>query len=289
MQKLGQHFLKSPQTVKKIVEALDVQSGETIVEIGPGHGELTIALAEACKKTGAKIIAIEKDKELAEGLIAKIAEREIKSLELAQGNALEVLPELIAGLAKEKNAGYQTGYKIVGNIPYYITGHLLRIVGELEPKPTRCVFMIQKEVAERACATPPKMNRLAASVQFWSEPEIIARVPKADFSPPPKIDSAVIRLETKNPERAGGIETSSREQDTGSAERYYAAMRALFAQPRKTILNNLADAAAAPRRAAEIKSKEKIAALLESIGIDPVLRPQNLAVADIAKIAKVFF
>ena len=90
-----------------------------------------------------------------------------------------------------------TATKIVGNIPYYITGKLLRIISELEHKPERTVLLIQKEVALRICATPPDMNRLAASVQFWADAEIIAHVPRNDFSPAPEVDSAVVVLNAK--------------------------------------------------------------------------------------------
>jgi 16S rRNA (adenine1518-N6/adenine1519-N6)-dimethyltransferase len=250
MKFLGQHFLKNNAVILKIIAALDIKSGETIVEIGPGHGELTLPLAEACKKIGANIIAIEKDRKLAEALRL-----------VTSGSASEV--KVIDGDVLETLSRYATqGFKLVGNIPYYITGHLLRTVGELETKPERCVLMIQKEVAERISFTPPKMNRLAASVQFWAEPELITRVDKNDFSPPPEVDSVVIMLTTKHPQPKG-------------AERYYAAVRTIFAQPRKTILNNLA----------VNYPKEKILEFLKSASLDPESRPQNLTVGQIQKIA----
>ena len=130
--------------------------------------------------------------------------------------------------------------------------------------------MIQTEVAERIIAEPPKMNRLAASVQFWADVNIIARVPRADFSPPPEVDSAVIKLDAK---------PSSRE-NVKLASRYYAAVRAIFAQPRKTILNNVSAAG---------EEKKKVSAALMSMGIIPESRPQNLTIENISTIAKKFF
>lgn len=250
---LGQHFLKNASVVKKIVAALDIQNGETIIEVGPGHGELTIPLAAAAQKVGAKIIAVEKDKKLADGLASRIKIEKVENVEIVNIDILEFLETTPHALSK-----------LVGNIPYYLTGHLLRIVSELAIKPARVVLMIQKEVAERICAEPPWMNRLAASVQFWGKPKIIASVPRADFSPPPEVDSAVIALETKNFD------------SEMTSDQYYEAVRTLFAQPRKTILNNLS--AKLPKNDAET--------ILSRLGIDPKLRPQNLTIENITQLAK---
>lgn len=247
---LGQHFLKNPAAAKKIIAALGLKKNDVVVEIGPGHGELTVPLAKACEEAGARIVAIEKDKPLTEGLRGK----NMKNVEVVQGDALELLPTVAT-----------THYKLAGNIPYYITGHLLRLVGELEKKPERAIFMVQKEVAERISAAPPKMNRLAASVQFWADAKILFHILRSDFSPPPEVDSAVILLQTKHP-------------GPKSPEAYYAAVRAAFAQPRKTILNNLAAA----------HGKEKALASLAAAGVDPKSRPQNLTIAQIEEISTNF-
>jgi 16S rRNA (adenine1518-N6/adenine1519-N6)-dimethyltransferase len=260
MQKLGQHFLKNPAVIKKIIAGADIKKSETIIEIGPGHGELTIPLAEACAKIGANVVAIEKDGKLAEDLRFKIQDLRIKTVEILDRDALSILKSKILN---------PKSFKLLGNIPYYITGHLLRTIGELETKPELCIFTIQKEVAERICAEPPKMNRLAASVQFWAEPKIIANVPRANFSPAPKVDSAIIKLEVR-----------ARRYEVRDQEKYYATVRMLFAQPRKTILNNLA--------ADQGTDKENVAEKLAKLGIDPNLRPQNLTIEDICEIARVF-
>jgi 16S rRNA (adenine1518-N6/adenine1519-N6)-dimethyltransferase len=264
MQKLGQHFLKNKSVIQKILSAIEPESGSEIFEIGPGHGELTIPLAATCEKNGYDFAAIEKDHELAEALA-----RVLPGTKILNGDALGILPEI---LNARKTDG--KGYKLVGNIPYYITGHLFRMIGELPNKPERCVFMIQREVADRLCAAPPEMNRLAASVQFWAVPTIVCAVPKGDFAPPPKVDSAVIMMKSR--ETAYEIEP----------ERYYAAMRAIFAQPRKTILNNLSSALA---EAPASPKKDSISSSLATLSIDPKARPQNLAVDAIIAIAKTFF
>jgi 16S rRNA (adenine1518-N6/adenine1519-N6)-dimethyltransferase len=267
--RLGQHFLKNPSVVTKITAALDIQQGETIFEVGPGHGELTISLREPCRNKGAKLIVVERDEALATALESRLAEEKTgDSVTVVRGDILE---EAKTGLFS-RLAG-ETHYKIVGNIPYYLTGHLLRIVGDLERKPERAVFMIQKEVAERATAQAPDMNRLSASIQYWSTPKIIARVPKSDFSPPPEVDSAIIVLETKNPQPK-------------NAEAYYQAVHAIFAQPRKMVINNLMDRES---REGPYDTKEKILELLAELHIDAKARPQNLTVAMVSNLADRIF
>ncbi|MDO8536642.1 MAG: 16S rRNA (adenine(1518)-N(6)/adenine(1519)-N(6))-dimethyltransferase RsmA [bacterium] len=282
MRRLGQHFLKNRSAIQKIIGALELKNGETIIEVGPGHGELTDELLASSfelleKKAGHKIkvIAIEKDPELAFSfeLLAFRGKYE-SQIEIINGDALKILPSLV----KSYNLKAKS-WKLVGNIPYYITGHLLRVIGELKNKPALCVFTVQKEVAERIAAEPPHTNRLSASVQFWAEPEIIGYISKKDFFPPPAVDSAIIKLETRDK----GQETNS--------EQYYAAVRALFAQPRQTILNNLRRAAierASPFGRATKLPKDEISKKLKQIKIDPEDRPQNLSVQDIIKISEYF-
>src|SRR3990167_9050292 len=218
---LGQHFLINKKKIEKIIEALDLKSGDVVVEIGPGKGALTIPLCENCQKLGCKIIAVEKDKDLADDLKNKIYDLGLdKNIEIIEGDALKTLPRLIHNSElRIKN------YKIVGNIPYYITGYLLRILGELENKPSLIVLTIQKEVAQRVCAKPPKMNLLAASIQFWAEPKIIGSVSKKDFWPIPKVDSAIIKLTPLTLLVRSSIQCNK--------EKYYEFIKILFKQPRK--------------------------------------------------------
>ena len=258
MKSLGQHFLKNKSALRSIAESLEIAPDDIVIEIGPGHGELTEFLAPSRAK---KIIAIEKDKNLYDFLVERF--QDDTRVSIAQGDALTVLPNIISDLH------LKTGeYKIIGNIPYYITGHLFRVISELERLPRRCVFTIQKEVAERICAAPPRMNRFAASVQFWANAKIIKMLPASDFSPPPKVSSAIMVLETVRPINS-------------DAQNYYAAVRALFSQPRKTLTNNLAKAT---EQKGDFVSKK-----LTEIGIIPGDRPQNLTIDDIKSVAKTFF
>ena len=245
---LGQNFLTSKAKIKEIVAGLDLGKGDVVVEIGPGHGELT---EEILKTKNVKLIAIEKDKNLAKDLRDKF--QESGGVKIVEGDALRLLSEETSGLGK---------YKIVGNIPYYITGHLLRIIQELDNPPVAAVLTVQKEVAERICAKPPRMNLLAAGVRFWSEPAIISRIPKKYFKPIPKVDSAAVKIKTKEPEK--GIEP----------ENYYSFIKILFKQPRKTILNNLAYGV--KKNISGQTAKKEITDRLNNLKINPDHRPQNL-------------
>lgn len=247
--KLGQHFLTNEGKLEEIASALELSSHEMVIEIGPGHGELTKHLL-----THAKVTAIEKDSALAERLKKTLGGND--NLRIIEGDARE----LLGGLAHTLKT-----YKIAGNIPYSLTGRLLRIFSGLKPKPTLTVITIQKEVAERAAAAPPRMNILAASVQIWAKPEIVDYISKKDFAPPPKVDSAIIKLRT--------LETTDRHVPVAA---YYAFIKILFKQPRKTVLNNLS----------VVFSKEKTLDALQKNGIPPQSRPQNLAIEEIASLSR---
>jgi len=265
MQRLGQHFLKNEGVLQKIAAAAHLEEATALVEIGPGHGELTDFLIEKAGEK-MKIVLIEKDPALFEKLKERFGGQ--SRIDVRNGDALKLLPAIIELLPSGD-------YCLVGNIPYYITGKLLRIISELERKPKYSVLMVQEEVADRICAAPPSMNRLAASVQFWAETTIAMRVPKADFLPPPKIDSAVVVMAKK--------ET----KPLVESEHYYRAVRAIFSQPRKTLLNNIAAFHLSPTSATT--AKEECIKALEELGIDPKTRPQNLSVKDIALIAERLF
>lgn len=259
MNRLGQHFLKNKVAIQKIVEGLELQKGDEVIEIGPGHGELTMPLEAACGRIGCKITVIEKDEALAEQL-----EKLLPAISITKGDALKMLPSIARVLSAKS-------YKIAGNIPYYITGKLLRTIGDLENKPEQTLLTIQKEVAERICEQPPRMNRLAASIQFWADPKILGFISKKDFSPPPDVDSATIILKTRP--ASYPIEPL----------RYYEALKAIFAQPRKTIANNIM-AAKGPKA-----TKNDIFEALKGSGLDEGARPQNLSVEQLAALAKSFF
>lgn len=259
--KLGQHFLINKEKIGRIVEALDLKSGDTIVEIGPGHGELTEEFR--IPNLEVMVIAVEKDKKLAENLKKKFARAQ--NIKIINEDILKILPQILKS------------YKLVGNIPYYITGYLLRILGELERKPSLIVLTIQKEVAERICALRQargrsNMNLLAASVQFWAEPEIIDYIPKRDFKPAPKVDSAIIKLIPKS--------------YILNSKSYYSFIKILFKQPRKTMLNNLESGIKNLEFGKE--NRKKLKEKLELTGINPFGRPQDLSIEQIIELSTLF-
>lgn len=254
---LGQHFLINKSAIKKIIAALDLQPDGIVIEIGPGKGALTNGLVNSLiNKLGyKKLILIEKDRDLAANLYKKYFQN--KQIEIINDDALKILPKLINQFTSQP-----INYKIVGNIPYYITGKLLRILSELEKKPKLTVLMIQKEVAERIRAMPPKMNLLSAAVQFWANPKILFTLKPNDFNPPPEVNSAVIQL------------TANNEQLTATfIKNYYQLIRIIFKQPRKTLINNLKSGLNLP--------KNEIENALKSLKIGPNSRPQNLSLKQI--------
>src|SRR3989344_694444 len=249
-QRLGQHFLTDENVLKTIASFPEIKSTDSVIEIGSGHGELTKYLT--CKKPKS-LTLIEADRELAPALRKNFPEARV-----VEGDVLEVLADVVSSIKGD--------CVVVGNIPYYITGYLFRIIGDLDKKPKTAVFTVQKEVAVRICAEPPRMNLLAASVQFWAEPKLEMIIKKGLFSPPPKVDSAVLKLTIKEP--------------LIKAEIYYPFIKALFKQPRKTILNNIS--------AGLNKPKIEVERILVQAKISPSWRPETLKITDITSLARVF-
>jgi len=218
--KLGQVFLKDNGVVQKIIQAAEINPKDQILEIGPGKGVLT----EAILKTNANIIAVEKDPKLIKFL--KDFFKDSQNLKIIHADIRDFL---------KTNQFYiqcsilNTQYKVLGNIPYYLTSHLLRLLLEDSIKPSLIVLMVQKEVAERVLAQPPKMNLLSASVQFYAKPEIICYVPRTAFHPEPKVDSAVIKI-TPYPVIA---------RSEATRQSFFKIIKAGFKQPRKLLINNL--------------------------------------------------
>lgn len=201
LKRLGQHFLSDPRILDRIVDALDLEGRETVVEIGPGRGGLTDRLLPRA----GRVITIELDRALAELLRARYAgqtkveviERDALTISLAdaaRGN-LESGGRGVAAAPREPR-GDDPRYIVVGNVPYYITTPLL-FHSLVRPRPERAVFLVQREVAERIVAPPGSgsYGALSANVQALATARILFRVPPGAFQPPPKVDSAVIRIE----------------------------------------------------------------------------------------------
>lgn len=221
----GQNYLINDGIVEKIVKAADLQSSDTVVEIGPGFGVLTMALAEQVEK----VYALEIERKLIpywEDL--EIRDREIKDkVELKWGNALKYLSPISHLLSY---------YKIIANLPYQITSQILRTILELENKPSLIVVMVQKEVAQRICAKPPDMSLLALSVQYYGQPEIVDIVTKGNFWPAPKVDSAILKIGLLPPHPNPLLG-----QERGQSSLFFKFAKAGFAQKRKQLWKNLSE------------------------------------------------
>jgi 16S rRNA (adenine1518-N6/adenine1519-N6)-dimethyltransferase len=213
---LGQNFLKSTKALSDIVSAGKVSNKDTVLEIGPGKGALT----EYLLATGAKVIAIEKDRELIPLLEERFAmEISEKRFVLIEADVLEFDPKKL----KIKN------YKLIGNIPYYITGAIIRKFLESDFQPELAVFLVQKEVAERIVARDGKQSILSMSVQVYGQPKYIGKVSARYFTPAPKVDSAIILID--------GI--SKLNFKALKEEDFFSVIKEAFGQKRKTLMKNL--------------------------------------------------
>ncbi len=172
----GQNWLIDETVVKKMIEAAQIQAGETVLEVGPGTGVLTQALVDA----GARVTAVEADT----SLIGPLRDKFGDAIELIEGDVLSSSYNLPS-----------TTYKLIANIPYNITSDLLRRFLTQEPRPTRLVIMVQKEVADRIVAIPPDMSLLSVVCQVYAQCRRVANVPAGAFRPIPKVDSAIVRLD----------------------------------------------------------------------------------------------
>ncbi len=253
---LGQNWLVNPHILDKIVSTTEISKEDTVLEIGPGTGLLTKKLAE---KAG-KVIAIEKDRRLIEPL--KETFKNYLNTEIIEGDVIAKAAFVIQRLPLQ--------YKIVANIPYYITSNFLRTVFEKWPTPTLIVLTIQKEVAQRIMAKPPHMNLLALSVQYYSEPEIIGYISKNNFRPVPKVDSAIIRLRPKILEVEPPMEVQPRE--------LFELIRIGFSEKRKQLAGNLLKHLKIP--------KEKTTDALTKLNLNRTARAEELSLEQWQELTK---
>ncbi len=268
---LGQNFLKDEAVLDRIIKAANLSKEDVVVEIGPGHGALTEKLAQVC----GKVIAIEIDERLVEVLHTKLVDNQ--NIEIIAGDILKInLPELIIEHGLDK-----TGYKVVANLPYYITSPIVRLLLETKYPPMEMVVMVQKEVAERIVAKKGAMSILAVSVQYYAKPEFLFTVFKESFEPKPKVDSAILKISSISSSPLG---EDVRRTDEGSVaikeetKKFFRIVRAGFSAKRKTLINNLANGLQLEKKLVEEK--------LVSLGFPPNTRAQELGVEDWRKLVE---
>jgi len=257
---LGQNFLIDKNILDKIITAGELKPNDVVLEIGPGIGTLTQKLAES----GRKIIAVEKDKVMCEILKETLAEYSAQGGPSSGWKNIEIINADI--LKSQIPISNDQNYKIIANLPYYITSPVIRKFLEAENPPEFMVLMLQKEVAQRICANPPDMSLLSVSVQFYAEPEIISYVSKNCFLPAPKVDSAIIKIMPKTV------------RDPISHELFFKIVKAGFSQPRKQLAPNLS-------KMLKISKEETINWLAKN-NIDPKQRAETLSVQDWENLAK---
>lgn len=244
---LGQHFLTSTGAIDTIIDAGDVVGDDVILEIGPGRGVLT----EKLLFFGGKVIALEKDTELITHLQEKF-NKEIRSgkLDLLECDALEFDPQVLEF--------YDSRYKLIANIPYYITGEIIRKFLEATYQPERTVLMVQKEVAERIVAKDDKESILSISVKAYGTPHYIKTVKAGSFFPVPNVDSAIL-----------SIDNISKDFFEGFSEKdFFNLLHAGFKSKRKKLSSNLSP----------LISKEKVTGGFETLNIDPNTRAEDVSI-----------
>lgn len=251
---MGQNFLIDEDALNKIVDAADIKKTDTVLEVGPGLGVLT---EELVKRAG-KVIAVEKDEKLFRTL-----ENEMRNT--VNGSATRIVGRLPIRAAQTNNVltlfnqdilrfhlekELNGPYKVVANIPYYLTSKLFQYFLEQKNKPEFLVLMVQKEVGERVVANPGKLSILAISVQVHADAEIVALVPKQSFWPTPEVDSVILKIIPKN-----------KNPEIKDEKLFFRIVKTGFASKRKQLKNTIKDLE-----------------MLKKAGIDPSLRPQDLSI-----------
>jgi 16S rRNA (adenine1518-N6/adenine1519-N6)-dimethyltransferase len=240
---LGQNFLHDLAIVRRIADTAGIEPDDTVLEIGPGLGVLTDELATRARR----VVAVELDDRLAAYLSSVLP----PNVELVHADALEIDPLALAG----------PDYLVVANLPYSVGTAILRRLLEALPPPRSLTIMVQREVAERIAASPPAMSLLAVGVQFYGIPRVLFRVGGGAFVPPPRVESAVLRIETRDPP----LPVAERES-------FFRVVQAGFAQRRKQLGNTLA--------AGLFLSRKSVTDALQAAGVSPTERAERLTVGD---------
>ena len=251
--KLGQHFLTNPHYAHMLTESVQVKNGEIILEIGPGRGALTKILLE----TGANVVTIERDEALA-SYVESVFSKDVanKKLHVVRDDVRDIDPDQL-GLTQGK-------YVVAANIPYYITGEIIRQFLETNIQPRAIALLVQKEVARRIIAK--KESILSLSVKVYGTPKIIATVGRGNFSPPPSVDSAIILIDNISKEKISPI----------GEEHFFRVVRAGFASKRKKLLSNLSVSF----------GKEKVTAAFTKRSLSENTRAEDLALETWLDLAK---
>jgi 16S rRNA (adenine1518-N6/adenine1519-N6)-dimethyltransferase len=260
--RLGQHFLIDEAVLGRILSAAELSPGDIVVEIGPGLGILTEELA----RRGASIVAVEVDAKLVALLRKRLAD--FPDVRIVRADILKVTPRQL--LREELPASDPArSYKVIANLPYYITSPVLSHFLEAQPRPSEMVVMVQKEVGETIAAAPGKMRSISVKTQFYSKPVIVSYVPAASFYPPPKVDSVVLHLDVY----------SQPPMELSDVSGFFDIVMHGFSSPRKQLRNSLAHSLQLP--------PDQLASLLEKAGIEAKRRAETLSLEEWRELWKV--
>ncbi len=251
--RLGQNFLADPVHLDRIAAAAELTPEDVVLEVGPGAGTLTVRLASRA----GRVVAVELDEELLPVLREVLAGHD--NVTIVQGDILKLDPATLVSRP--------ASFKVVANLPYYITSAAIRHLLTMESPPELLVLTIQREVAQRIVARPPEMSLLAVSVQFYARPEIVARIPAGAFVPVPKVDSAILRL---RPWPAPPV-------DVPDVQTFFEVVRAGFGERRKQLRNSLKSGLSLP--------VEQVEAMLAAAGVDATRRAETLSLEEWARVA----
>jgi 16S rRNA (adenine1518-N6/adenine1519-N6)-dimethyltransferase len=299
---LGQNFLRDQDVLAKIIQAADLKADDFVIEIGPGTGALSTLIQTRVKK----FIMIEKDNTLAEEVarnfqfptcLAGGRVSNFQTISNDQNYKFQNEHGIISGDILKINLhklivqnNFQN-YKLVANIPYYITSPIIQLFLETKYPPTEMILMVQKEVAERICSRPGQMSILAVSVQYYAKAELLFHVDKKSFWPVPEVDSAVIRIAPfsqsapfdltpsppqPHPPRITGAPSPCKGEGN---KKFFRVVKAGFSAKRKMLSNNLANSLHLPKETVEEK--------LKKAGIEPTQRAQELSVEEWKKLTKI--
>jgi len=254
--RFGQHFLSDLNILRRIADAAEIEAGETVLEIGPGLGALTAVLAGSA----GRVVAVEVDRDL----VALLEERFRQTPEVAivEGDVLGRTPgELLAA------GGAEAPYVLVANLPYNIAAPALRHFLEGDVRPRRLVVMVQLEVAEAIVAKPGAMSLMSVATQVYGDTRMVMKVAPGAFSPPPNVQSAVVRIDVLPSARVDV-----------PLDAFFRVVRAGFGNPRKQLRNSLSFGL-------HVK-QDMIDAVMQSASVDETLRPQVLSIDDWASITR---